>query len=317
MKAKTFLTGVVVLAGMTQMATASDYQSNVNPSGPFDVAASWQVWNGSSWVTATNAPGANDRVTIRSGDTITIDTSLACDAFVVESTGVLAIGVSSGSGDLTVDGSAFGASLAINGTVVLGDATHTGALQLISNDFTCSGSGSIQGQNASSSLDIGNGRTLTNKMTFQGMFQIQEISGTAALVMFADASNTAILKANAAGPLALSANVKLTESINSGYTPQYQADGTGLASHVAELQFNYKNDGSDANHPVLQGPFQVINCAVMNFPMQPVYTKGSLTANTGGQVLTNGASAPVFRYDWVNAGVYNEISGNQTFGSCP
>lgn len=68
--------------------TTGDYRSNVNPSGNWSATGSWQRYNGSAWVAATDYPGQNSgtgTVTIRDGDNITLDASPAnaIGAFVV------------------------------------------------------------------------------------------------------------------------------------------------------------------------------------------------------------------------------------------
>ena len=69
-----------------------DFRSNT-AAGNWNVAASWQTWNGTTWVTASAAPSSgstSNNVTIRSGHTITITVSgVACKNLTIESTGKL------------------------------------------------------------------------------------------------------------------------------------------------------------------------------------------------------------------------------------
>lgn len=58
--------------------TIGDYRSNVNATGSWTIAGSWEYYNGSTWVAATNYPGqiaGSYAVLIQAGDEINIGTS--------------------------------------------------------------------------------------------------------------------------------------------------------------------------------------------------------------------------------------------------
>ena len=94
--------------------SVGDYRS-VNPGGPWTTLSSWQYYNGSSWVTASNYPGQNatgtGNVMIQSGHTISIGTA----------------GINTGTiGSITISG-----QLALNGSNAAGGINYVFNTQLI------------------------------------------------------------------------------------------------------------------------------------------------------------------------------------------
>ncbi len=160
---------------------SGDYQSNVNPTGNWNAVGSWQTYNGSAWVAATNYPGevvGAGTVTIRDGDNITLSNSPpnAIGALVI---GEGASGIfSTNNGDRTLNvtngltvkaGASFnlrrmtlsiGTNTQIDGALTdnndNGSATFTGT-------FTIGSAGSISTTNASAFTFIG---AITNDGTF-------------------------------------------------------------------------------------------------------------------------------------------------------
>lgn len=69
-------------------AVTGEYRSKT--SGNWNATATWQRYNGSSWVNATATPTSSDnRITIQSGHTVTITTNLTADQIVINSGGTL------------------------------------------------------------------------------------------------------------------------------------------------------------------------------------------------------------------------------------
>ncbi len=90
--------GLLVL-GVTGSALSADYRSKA--SGNWEVAANWETWNGSGWVSTANAPAgaANENITIQSGHTITLSgaasllgTLTNSGTLSISGTGILSIG---------------------------------------------------------------------------------------------------------------------------------------------------------------------------------------------------------------------------------
>jgi hypothetical protein len=102
------------------MASASgDYRSIA--SGNWSSAAIWEKYNGTTWAAAATAPATTDGViTIQTGTTVNIGTSVASDQVVIDAGGTLTVAtgktwtISNGTGtDIQVDG-----TLTINGNMV-------------------------------------------------------------------------------------------------------------------------------------------------------------------------------------------------------
>jgi hypothetical protein len=107
----------LLLFGVGLGQTAGDYQS-VN-TGDWSAAETWEVFDGSAWHTATVAPNyTNGVVTIRNGHTVNVKGNETIDQTIVESGGVLIMGIpplSTGVVLTIVDG--IGTDFIVNGTV--------------------------------------------------------------------------------------------------------------------------------------------------------------------------------------------------------
>ena len=96
-------------------------QATVNPaalqyrsftSGLWGTAATWEVYDGSNWITASSSPSSiNDVITVRSGHIVTVAASVTVDQVVIENGGQVTINsgntltINDGSGtDLSVSG---------------------------------------------------------------------------------------------------------------------------------------------------------------------------------------------------------------------
>lgn len=100
--------------------SAGDYRSAAT--GNWLAAASWETFNGTTWIPAVATPtSADGQITIRSPHTITLNGPVTADQLVIASGGSLNINVfvsTSGGNDLTLnDGS--GVDLTVNGTLLL------------------------------------------------------------------------------------------------------------------------------------------------------------------------------------------------------
>jgi hypothetical protein len=113
-----FLTFALASAGLVfgiqraEAASAGDYRSAAT--GNWNATATWQRYDGSSWVAATATPTSSDGViTLVAGYTVTVATGVTVDQVVVEASGILTI--SSGVTLTLNDGT--GTDLAVAGTL--------------------------------------------------------------------------------------------------------------------------------------------------------------------------------------------------------
>ena len=105
---------------------AGDFQTH--QSGNWSDVNSWEKWNGSTWVNpASNFPtSADGAISILSGHTLTIDTTIAVDQVNINGGGIVIVGI----GDtLTVANGADSVDMVVNGTLNnFGTLTVTGRI---------------------------------------------------------------------------------------------------------------------------------------------------------------------------------------------
>lgn len=98
-------------AGKVFSQVIGDYRSA--SSGVWSTAATWQNFNGTAWVAAISAPGANNNVRVLNGHTVTVSTSNSpCADLIVDAGGKL---FCNGFGNLFVN--VYGDTLMCNGTI--------------------------------------------------------------------------------------------------------------------------------------------------------------------------------------------------------
>lgn len=90
-------------------AVSGDYRSIA--SGSWESSSTWQIYNGSNWVMATNAPSASDNVIdIQTGHNINISSNITVDQLIIDAGSILNVNsgtvtISNGSGtDVQIDG---------------------------------------------------------------------------------------------------------------------------------------------------------------------------------------------------------------------
>lgn len=134
---------VAVTGTTTQVSAATDYfRSNVS-SGNWSTAASWQSSpNNTNWITSTVVPDFNaNTITIRNGNTITMDANTTIDQTVVDASS--ALNVAPGVTMTLNDGT--GTDLTNNGDVVFqSDATGTARLGAVPAGASVSGNVTIE-----------------------------------------------------------------------------------------------------------------------------------------------------------------------------
>jgi hypothetical protein len=158
------------------------YRSNVSPTGLWSDPASWQIFNGSSWVAATMPPSSGSgAITILNGDSIRINSYTELDQVVIESGGVLTMFNVSGSppAKLTValnDGAGDDVIVNSNGrlyissnAILSGTGTilnNSGGLFTIRNRGVLETNATNEGTMWVNSTGIVRNRTLTNNNSF-------------------------------------------------------------------------------------------------------------------------------------------------------
>ena len=145
--------------------TTGDYRSAA--SGNWNLAATWEIFNGSTWVGAIAIPSSTDGViTIRNSHTVTANTAITADQVVVDNGGLLTISggiftIANGTdpNDITVNG-----SLNFSGGTVNG----TGALT-VNNSMNWSGGtlDAVTSIMSTGTLALTNNVTLSDALTIQ------------------------------------------------------------------------------------------------------------------------------------------------------
>ncbi len=134
---------LVLAVDMCSQSTG-DYRSAA--SGTWSTAATWERFNGSSWVTPGTAPISTDGIiTIRSAHTVTISAAVTVDQVVIETGGVV---IHNSTGTVTL-ANGTGTDLQVNGT------------------WRRQGSASIT-INASATIDIGSGAIYEHNLSASG-----------------------------------------------------------------------------------------------------------------------------------------------------
>ena len=158
-KSKIFVVVMLLFVSVGFAQITGDYLSNGNVS--FAANTNWQIYNGSAWVIATQAPKdatftSSNTITVQSAHTATISTTAVIAAqFVVQGVFTLNSGASLSIGPMTVDkngpGSAVnidsGSVLTVNGnlTVTKGDMSVAGTVYINGNFSTNTGNVTVTG----------------------------------------------------------------------------------------------------------------------------------------------------------------------------
>ena len=182
----------------------SDYRTAAT--GGWDSAATWERFNGTSWVSAIQAPTITDTViTIRSGHVVTVGTDRLIDQVVVDAGGQLTVSsgvtltVTAGTGtDIDVAG-----LVSVDGTMTIGAGADVGIESggTVDDGSAITGTGTITGSSGTLRA-VGGSRTIGNPIALTaGLI----VSGTADLSLTAVLSGTGTLTKTGTGTLTLSA----------------------------------------------------------------------------------------------------------------
>lgn len=305
---------------LTPTAATGDYRSNVNPTGLWSDASSWQVYNGSTWVTAATPPDATSgAVTILNGDSIRINLATTLDQVTVESGSILAIFNTGTPTTFTLNDGA-GVDIAVNGKLyVSAGATLTGAGIIQNNSIgtfivrnqgilavnatnngtmNVSGTGNIQSAYCTNygtlnlidfTLNLNNA-TLSNYGTINILYNsnayIASTAGSGTLINNASGS---ILKSNAAGIAQITANVAFTNN--------------GTIKGIGQFTFSNTTSNTGTISPGTSPGSLMVN---------PGFMSGSPVINL--EIASTGAVAGT-NYDQLQFSTVNSVVANVTGAS--
>lgn len=311
MQVKTLL-GIVAFAGISQMASASDFVCTQN--GDWNVSSTWG---------GAGVPGANDYARVPSGKTVTVAANQTESIGILDVSGVLNI---DDNAILVVDGQP---SLGDTGYVTTAPFLHTvdGQINLIGDSASLqfsdrdqvlddgdTGSGVITMSDPNAAIQIQGNRKLTSRIIVQGEGYIMPLSGTATFEAEQRTSSVgAVVRANASNPMYLNASLKLltvtyTDPGLTEHMPQFIADGSS-----AELRFLREHDGSP--DPALRADVRVQNCGSLYFG-QSIVTAGSFF-NTSGHVSFAASKSLTWSGTAGYSTTNSPLSGGPFTYSCP
>ena len=260
---------------LTLSSSIGDYRSNVAGTGAWSSAASWQVYDGTTWVAATVPPTSSDGVvTIRTGQRIDMTAAVNFDQVVVETGANLYIYNSSTPTTFTLNDGA-GIDIEVNGNL------------FVSINSTLTGTGSIQN-------DYGGVFTLRNQgvlsvnalnlgvMNVSGTGNIQNATlinnGVFTLLDFTLNLNNATLINNDSISLAYNANTYFAGTgggavTNSSGAVIFKSNVSGIARFNSSVALT--------NNGIIKGTgeCQFVNTIVNAGNIAPGNTTGSFTIN--------------------------------------
>jgi Bacterial Ig-like domain (group 2) len=288
----------VLLLSLTSIINAQsvgDYRSAAT--GNWSAIASWERFNGTSWVAAAVAPSSTDgAINIRNTHTITVNSSVTADQIVVDAGGILSLTstliVNDGTGtDLMVNGDmqistgTLGASgtavIAATGTLTLNttgskvvNASLTNNGAFIWNDGAISGSGAISNNGT---MTINGNNQLSNTNTFTNTGTLTKQTGTGTTTMSPNSwsnSGTINLNSGVLRNIAGASGLTNTGSIN-----------INNATWQNDQVFSH-NAGS-----VISGTGSFINASTMTLNTSLTFPASLVFSNTG--TVTGGSSLTI------------------------
>jgi hypothetical protein len=264
--------------GLNFAPTAGDYRSNVVTTGVWDNAATWQIYDGTSWVAAVSPPTSSDGViTIAVGDSIRMNVATTVDQVVVESGAILAIFNGGGATTFTLnDGPG-------------DDIVNNGKLY-VSINSTLTGGGTVQNNFGGVFILRNQGILAVNAnndgtMNISGTGNIQNATltnnGVITLIDFTLNLNTATLVNNDSVSIAYASDAFIATTagtgsfVNAAGAVLYKASATGISWINAVVAFS--NSGTVKG----TGQYNFLNVASNTGTIAPGNSPGILTVNPG------------------------------------
>ena len=251
-----------------------DYRSNAT--GAWDNIATWQRFDGVSWLAASSAPTSSDGViSILNGHTVTVNVSTSADQVIVNNGGTLSIA----SGTFTLNDGA-GDDLQVNGSLSITGGTITGTGDVLLNNTADWSGGTISApfnvaSSGTLSLSTTNNRFLTGA-TLVNNGTINFSAGTLYLTN-GTVSNTNAMMANDGTTIA--DNGGTNSFANAGSFSKLGSSGTATISVQAT------NSGSIA---ILNGDVSI--GAALNNTGQVNFASPGTHFNNGSNISWNAGS---------------------------
>jgi hypothetical protein len=268
-----FIIAFVLLAKMLAAQTTGDYRSNGAVS--WATTASWQRWNGTSWVSAVVAPSAatftNNTITVQVGNALLVTANTTANYASVTSGNTLVI-----AGSATVENTANATTtFLIAGTLQVDGAITIGA----------------SGNNHKSLLSV-TGTVVFSSLTQQITFINSGGSGSSTFTLGAAAT---LKTKNTAGVLGTNCSISTAiGTTNLPVTASYEFNGSanqttvGLPATVNDLTLSGSNTKTLSAATVVNGTL-LINSGVTLATANLALTLGADFVNSG--VITAGSSA--------------------------
>lgn len=231
--------------------TTGDYRSAA-VTGDWNNIATWETFDGSTWIAATVPPTSTDGViTILSGHTVTVTASVNADQVIINLGGALTVNsgvtltIDEGTGtDLTDDGTvqvddtgviAGAGSVVVNGTLGVGSASATDAVAANVTASLTLNSGSTVNFNGAGAQTVGarNYYNLTISGA-RGNATVTMASGTVGIAGLFDPSATAVTYSVVGNTVEYNGSALFTGPLPSAFNPYNNLTlNTGLGNTVA------------------------------------------------------------------------------------
>ncbi|MDP3148168.1 MAG: T9SS type A sorting domain-containing protein [Ignavibacteria bacterium] len=268
--------GLMITAN-TFSQTTGDFRSAA--SGVWFVAATWESFDGTNWVTAATTPGSTTNVTIRSGHTISFEaSSKAVNKLIIDAGGAIVCNGSSASPkylnlyDSLINNGSFG--LATDDGLGVKPYNTNAVLTGTGNYYICR----FQPQTA--------GQTVTFDANIT--FQYSGSSGTGGSAVYANGKEGVNLVINAGKTITIGSNANFTVGTGSG------SDGANGMNVTVNGTLTFTPSGSGSNFSLRPGVGKVYNLMVNG------------TVNLASDLLANGGGTANITIN--NGGVINHLS---------
>ncbi len=292
----TLLLACALFASSAFAQTSGDYRSAVN-NGNWGTAATWEVFNGAAWESASAAPSSANNVTIRNGFNVVLDASgKYCLTLTIDSGATFRTGVALPTSSIRYV-RVTGPTVIVNGA--FGDTTGTGDAIAIEN-ANDSGTVTITGAGlfAPSRLRVNSGvSNTTTVLDIDARFMYTGSTGTGGVALYPQTDgNTFVVSAGKAVRFANYASVAVGSSASSasGQSVTYAFYGdVDLSGPNSSLNLKSQGAGKAARLLIGEGASlavgkDLLTSLAADGAKTEIEHRGSLTVN--GVCAINGAA---------------------------
>jgi hypothetical protein len=345
----TFIACIVVLALGAFVTSAvadvtGDYRSAAT--GNWEATATWQTYNGSSWVAASAIPGSATNVFIQAGHVVTLTASEACnDLHISDGTTAAGTGgsgqVALGANTLSINGKvrSYFASVggsgnlpgtnttALPATPISMTAASAGEIKFVGNSRTIFNTGEWASGNAGSTttyateIALNSGQTATAQVNFKTS-ALTVSSGTLSMV---GSSRIGIDNGSAGasgGNVTIANGAVLSSAISgSGAGSQVMSESTTLRANTltiasgGKLQISGADPRMDMNTYVLNGTIEYTGGAAQNLLQKSNNDGLAADVSAYANLTVSGAGAKTMTVDTTVSGTLALTNGTLTVGS--